>query len=139
MRWRDWREAGAQSAIITVALTAISRELALLTQNGIETEGQLLAHEEALKERMAALDGERRALRNEARRLRRAQGEPAAPNPRIAEIAAELKGIRRDLGLCDGIRERGPGLARRIAEVERGGRDETERKETEHGRIERSR
>ena len=120
-------------------LDAISRELALLTQNGIETEGQLLAHEEALKERMAALDGERRALRNEARRLRRAQGEPAAPNPRIAEIAAELKGIRRDLGLCDGIRERGPGLARRIAEVERGGRDETERKETEHGRIERSR
>lgn len=120
-------------------LDAISRELALLTQNGIETEGQLLAHEEALKERMAALDGERRALRNEARRLRRAQGGPAAPNPRIAEIAAELKGIRRDLGLCDGIRERGPGLARRIAEVERGGRDETERKETEHGRIERSR
>ena len=120
-------------------LDAISRELALLTQNGIETEGQLLAHEEALKERMAALDGERRALRNEARRLRRAQGEPAVPNPRIAELAAELKGIRRDLGLCDGIRERGPGLARRIAEVERGGRDETERKETEHGRIERSR
>ena len=120
-------------------LDAISRELALLTQNGIETEGQLLAHEEALKERMATLDGERRALRNEARRLRRAQGEPAPPNPRIAEIAAELKGIRRDLGLCDGIRERGPGLARRIAEVERGGRAETERKETEHGRIERSR
>lgn len=26
MRWRDWREAGAQSAIITVALTAKSRE-----------------------------------------------------------------------------------------------------------------
>ncbi len=120
-------------------LDAISRELALLTQNGIETEGQLLAHEEALKERMAALDGERHALRNEARRLRRAQGGPAAPNPRIAEIAAELKGIRRDLGLCDGIRKRGPGLARRIAEVERGGRAETERKETEHGRIERSR
>lgn len=120
-------------------LDAISRELALLTQNGIETEGQLLAHEEALKERMATLDGERRALRNEARRLRRVQGEPAPPNPRIAEIAAELKGIRRDLGLCDGIRERGPGLARRIAEVERGGRAETERKETEHGRVERSR
>lgn len=120
-------------------LDAISRELALLTQNGIETEGQLLAHEEALKERMAALDGERRALRNEARRLRGAQGEPTAPNPRIAEIAAELKGIRRDLRLCDDIRERGPGLARRIAEVERGGRAGTERKETEHGRIERGR
>ena len=26
MRWRDWREAGAQSAIITVALTAAEDE-----------------------------------------------------------------------------------------------------------------
>lgn len=26
MRWRDWREAGAQSAIITVALTKFYRE-----------------------------------------------------------------------------------------------------------------
>lgn len=120
-------------------LDATARELALLTQNRIETEEQLIDHAEMLKERMAALGGERRALRNEARRLRGAQGEPTAPNPRIAEIAAELKGIRRDLRLCGDIRERGPGLARRIAEVERGGRAETERKETEHGRIERSR
>lgn len=60
-------------------LDAISRELALLTQNGIETEGQLLAHEEALKERMAALDGERRALRNEATRPRGGQEAGTAP------------------------------------------------------------
>ena len=61
-------------------LEAISGELALLAREGIETRSQLAAYERALADKSEALQAERRALRNEARRSK-AAGSPAPPNP----------------------------------------------------------
>lgn len=61
-------------------LEAISGELALLAREGIETRSQLAAYERALADKSEALQAERRALRNEARRSK-AAGSPRAPKP----------------------------------------------------------
>lgn len=61
-------------------LEAISGELALLAREGVETRSQLAAYERALADKSEALQAERRALRNEARRSK-AAGIPRAPKP----------------------------------------------------------
>lgn len=98
-------------------LEAISGELALLAREGIETRSQLAAYERALADKSEALQAERRALRNEARRSK-AAGSPAPPNPRIAEIASELRGARREARACARIRARSAELPARIAQIE---------------------
>ena len=113
-------------------LEAISGELALLAREGIETRSQLAAYERALADKSEALQAERRALRNEARRSK-AAGSPAPPTPRIAEIASELRGARREAR----IRARSAELPARIAQIEGAEANREERQVEGHGRIER--
>ena len=117
-------------------LEAISGELALLAREGIETRSQLAAYERALADKSEALQAERRALRNEARRSK-AAGSPAPPNPRIAEIASELRGARREARACARIRARSAELPARIAQIEGAEANREERQVEGHGRIER--
>ena len=109
---------------------------ALLAREGIETRSQLAAYERALADKSEALQAERRALRNEARRSK-AAGSPAPPNPRIAEIASELRGARREARACARIRARSAELPARIAQIEGAEANREERQVEGHGRIER--
>ena len=115
---------------------AMAQMDALLAREGIETRSQLAAYERALADKSEALQAERRALRNEARRSK-AAGSPAPPNPRIAEIASELRGARREARACARIRARSAELPARIAQIEGAEANREERQVEGHGRIER--
>ncbi|MFR1166260.1 MAG: hypothetical protein ACLSDQ_00755 [Adlercreutzia equolifaciens] len=87
-----------------------------------------------MADKSEALQAERRALRNEARRSKAA--DPRAPNPRIAEIASELRGAGASARLR-AIRARSAELPARIAQIEGAEANREERQVEGHGRIER--
>lgn len=91
----------------------IADESALLIRESIETQGQLDDYVSRTRETIAALIGERKTIRKAAA----ARG--VQPNEsRLAEIAQQLKRLRKEVRMCESIEERSKSLPDRIAEVE---------------------
>ncbi|MFR3090343.1 MAG: relaxase/mobilization nuclease domain-containing protein [Eggerthella lenta] len=110
-------------------------ELALLAREGIETRSQLAAYERALADKSEALQAERRALRNEARRSKAAGSpRPKPPHRRDSVGAAGRKARGARLRAHPGKKRRAAG---RIAQIEGAEANREERQVEGHGRIER--
>jgi hypothetical protein len=104
----------------------------LLCREGIDSAGQLSAFADRLRAEAGALCAERASIR---RRLRtEAKGKCSTKdNPRIKEINARLRHLRREVRQCTRIEERSKGLAERIGRIEQDEYRE-DRKEARHER-----
>ena len=112
----------------------IVAESKLLDERGIGTDKELLAHMESLEADILALCVERKTIRAKARK----QQSPEAGrlrSPRIEQINAQLKELRREVRHCANIAKRSGVLEEKIAEMERQQAELEKRKETRDGRI----
>lgn len=99
------------------ALDDIVAESKLLDERGISTDGELLSHMESLEADIKDLCVERKAIRA---RIRKEQPpEAGRANPRIEQINAQLKRLRREVRHCENIAVRSGVLEAKIAEMER--------------------
>ena len=86
----------------------ISKEARLLVKHGIDTDVQLASYKEGLVAQVEALTGQRKVLRNLARRA--GCGHVAAVKEKTAALSAALAGLRRDIRLCEGVEQRSAGI-----------------------------
>lgn len=89
-------------------LEKLEGQARLLGRTGITTMDELKAYQGKTEQRMSTLSGERNELRNRLNRAYR-QGDTAAVETiksKVKEISAELKGLRKEAALCDGIAQR---------------------------------
>lgn len=106
----------------------ISHECALLADNSIETIDDLGIFERSVEGRIAALVEERKAAKRDG-------GTTGSDDQgRLAEISAELKKLRKEVKMCESIRERSGLLPERIAAAGARENPERERSETDGSR-----
>ena len=105
-----------------------------LGRTGMDTMDELAAYRESTAAEMESLTEQRKALRNQVRRLSR-QGntlEADTVKAQISGISQRLKTLRRETALCDGIAVRSKqveenlGLLKRQQEIERNEKSEDE-------------
>ena len=84
------------------------QETRLLGRQRITTMGELTAYRESVAAELDTLTIQRRELRNRLRRLARQGGSPDTDvvKAEIARITSRLKGLRKEVALCDGIAQR---------------------------------
>lgn len=111
------------------AFKAITAEAALLETHGIETLADLNSHRTGLHLEVKALEQERTTLRNQDRK----RDPDQATDPRIAEITAQLRELRKEVKKCERIETRSKEIARKIEVIESADAQQT--KEVRHGRI----
>ncbi len=87
-------------------LDRLDAQTRFLAANGIESGEQLAAKSADIKKQMEALTTERQELYSEIRRISRAGQDPNKQKSMRDEISTQLKELRKDLRLCDGIAER---------------------------------
>ncbi len=99
----------------------------LFGKEKIGTIGQLTDYRTNAQEKIAVLIQKRSDLRNQLKRTLRQGDEKAATaiKAEIAAVSAELKGLRKEVSLCDGIEQRSGqvktnlGLLKQEKEIER--------------------
>ena len=122
-------------------LDKLDAQVRLLSENGIETIDDLNRFRNKSQDNIAHLISERQNLRNELRRLNRAGDKDSVERVkgRISGINAEMKDIRKSLGLCDGIEERSARMAEELKAFENDlekseGREENDNEQLFSGR-----
>lgn len=100
-----------------IKLDRITEEARLLSEKQIETSGQLFSYEEYLKRKMGEHEAHRANLRKVIRRKGNTEEEKRAYKEKIAEISNELKRLRKEVGLCEGIKARSGLMEQKIEKV----------------------
>lgn len=103
-----------------------SQQARLLCRNGIETEADLLLHMERIRKRSEEVMRRRQDLQRLVRRKSVSEDEKAKAKAEIADLSGRLKELRKEMRLCENIRERSHQLEDRLAAVDRD-RDERKR------------
>ena len=86
-------------------LNRLDRETLFLAREGITTMEQLSSHKEAAESEIEVLTVQRQELRKKLRRITRKEDQRAVDEVRgqIGELSQQLKKLRKELSLCDGI------------------------------------
>lgn len=108
-------------------LRTIDYESRLLGREGIDTLAELHAYRDTLACEMDVLAEERKELRYVDKRTRTANSD-IPKNPRIDEINARLKHLRKEVRHCESIEERSKALRRKIDTIEQ---EQTQEQEVE--------
>lgn len=87
-------------------LDELTAQTRLLGKHHIGTDQQLLSYQHSVEEEIKALTADRTHLRNEIRRVELPDERLSAAKGEIAEISEKLKGLRKEIKLCDGIAQR---------------------------------
>ena len=103
-----------------------SQQARLLCRNGIETEADLLLHMERIRKRSEEIMRRRQDLQRLVRRKSVSEDEKAKAKAEIADLSGRMKELRKEMRLCENIRERSHQLEDRLAAVDRD-RDERKR------------
>lgn len=82
-----------------------SEQAKLLCRYHISTEGDLSSHQEDAKTKMADISAKREELRRKVRR-KLPEAEITKTKKEIVQLTTELKRLRREIKVCDQIRER---------------------------------
>lgn len=106
-------------------LKNITDEAHLLCTQGIEDKKQLDAYKKRLESNIEALCEERKQLNNVIRRSTVSENKKFAAMDRKSEITKELKALRRQIYLCDGISRRSDIIREKVS-VERAKEKEKE-------------
>ena len=103
-----------------------SQQARLLCRNGIETEADLLLHMEKIRRRSEKIMRQRQDLQRLVRRKSVSEDEKTQAKTEIADLSGQLKDLRKEVRLCENIRERSHQLEDRLTAVDRD-RDERKR------------
>ena len=102
-----------------------SNQAKLLSRYHISTEEDLSSHQEKVEERMADITARRDELRKKARHVLPEQ-EIKQTKDEILQLTAELKQLRREVKVCEQIRERSGHVRENLEIVDRDRRKEKE-------------
>ncbi len=100
-------------------LDELTEQVTLLSKNKIETQDDLEKYKEGVERKIKELTDKRTRLRNKERRKGLTDGELKDIRKRITDITRELKPLRKEVRLCDGIAERSGVLRERLEAVEK--------------------
>jgi polyhydroxyalkanoate synthesis regulator phasin len=84
-----------------------------MAKHGIDTADQLKAHQDGLTAQIAALSGERKRLRNQARSIRDEE-KRAAVRTEISALSAQITELRREVRLCENIESRSAKMGEKL-------------------------
>ena len=103
-----------------IKMEAISEEARLLARHQIDTAGQLSSYKESVMARIEAVTGERKTLYKKQRTVAVKSDEVALSQVReqIAALTAELKGLRKEVRLCDDIAVRSGVMSEKLNTIE---------------------
>lgn len=87
-------------------LDELTAQTKLLGKHHIGTDQQLLSYRHSVEDEIKALTADRTHLRNEIRRVDISDERLSAAKSEIAEISEKLKGLHKEVKLCDGIAQR---------------------------------
>ena len=104
------------------------REAKLLEDRRIGTDRELLAHMDRLEADIESLRAERKTIRTA---MRKQQSPETGRTPRIEQIDAQMKTLRREARHCANIAKRSGVLQAKIARMEREQAEQMKRKEAE--------
>ena len=96
---------------------------------------ELESHKEKSAGRIFELEQERNTLRNQLRTATRREDAPTVENlkSRIKEVSSEIKTLRQEVKLCDGIEARSALMERNLEQLQQ--EQEIERKEEEQHEL----
>ena len=100
-----------------IKLDRITEETRLLSENHIETDGQLFSYEKNLREKMEKLESRRADLRNVIRRKGAGEDEKDKCRAELSEISGRLKALRKEVRLCESIKVRSNLMQQKIEKV----------------------
>lgn len=103
-----------------IKMEAISEEARLLARHQIDTAGQLSSYKDMLTARIEAVTNERKVLYKKQRTVAVKSDEDALSQvkERIAALTAELKGLRKEVRLCDDIAVRSGVMSEKLNAIE---------------------
>ena len=103
-----------------IKMEAITEEARLLARHHIDTAGQLSSYKDTLTARIEAVTDERKALYKKQRTVAVKSDEAALSKVKeqIAALNAELKGLRKEVRLCDDIAVRSGVMSEKLKTIE---------------------
>lgn len=114
-------------------LDELTAQTTLLGKNHIGTTEELFIYKQSVEDEIKSLTAERTHLRNEIRKVNISDEQLSVAKNEISEISDRLKGLRKEVKLCDGIAQRSgeikEHLEQVIAEEEKQNRKEKSRHE----------
>ena len=118
-----------------ILLDKLDAETRFLAKHEYSTAAELESHKEKSTGRISELEQERNALRNQLRTATRREDGSAIDSlkNRIKEVSSEIKALRQEVKLCDGIEARSALMERNLEQLQQ--EQEIERKEEEQHEL----
>ena len=118
-----------------ILLDKLDAETRFLAKHEYGTAAELETHKEKSTGRISELEQERNALRNQLRTATRREDAPGIDGlkNRIKEVSSEIKALRQEVKLCDGIEARSALMERNLEQLQQ--EQEIERKEEEQHEL----
>ena len=118
-----------------ILLDKLDAETRFLAKHEYGTAAELESHKEKSTGRISELEQERNALRSQLRATTRKEDAPAVESlkSRIKEVSSEIKTLRQEVKLCDGIEARSALMERNLEQLQQ--EQEIERKEEEQHEL----
>lgn len=112
-----------------ILLDKLDAETRFLAKHEYGTAAELESHKEKSTDRISELEQERSTLRNQLRTATRREDGPAIDGlkNRVKEVSSEIKTLRQEVKLCDGIEARSALMERNLEQLQQ--EQEIERKE----------
>ena len=98
-------------------LDELTAQTKLLGNHHIGTDQQLFSYQHSVEEEIKALTADRTHLRNEIRKVGISDERLSAAKSEIAEISEKLKGLRKEVRLCNGIARRSGAIRHNLDQV----------------------
>lgn len=118
-----------------ILLDKLDAQTRFLAKHEYSTAAELETHKKKSTGRISELEQERNALRNQLRTATRREDTPAIDGlkNRIKEVSSEIKALRQEVKLCDGIEARSALMERNLEQLQQ--EQEIERKEEEQHEL----
>lgn len=118
-----------------ILLDKLDAETRFLAKHEYGTAAELESHKEKSTGRISDLEQKRNALRSQLRAATRREDAPAVESlkSRIKEVSSEIKTLRQEVKLCDGIEARSALMERNLEQLQQ--EQEIERKEEEQHEL----
>lgn len=118
-----------------ILLDKLDAETHFLAKHKYGTAAELESHKKKSTGRISDLEQERNTLRNQLRAATRREDAPAVESlkSRIKEVSSEIKTLRQEVKLCDGIEARSALMERNLEQLQQ--EQEIERKEEEQHEL----
>ena len=118
-----------------ILLDKLDAETRFLAKHEYGTAAELESHKEKSTGKISELEQERNALRNQLRTATRREDGSAIDGlkNRIKEVSSEIKALRQEVKLCDGIEARSALMERNLEQLQQ--EQEIERKEEEQHEL----